>query len=137
FPTRRSSDLVPVRKIGELVLFLAADLPFLGHQFAGLAHGKAGARLGNTREGRLQVLRAQLQPGLELVTEAPAAVGFEHDFAEVVAVDDGHVGGGGDAAGDAGVDLPEGDLVGDVDDGLQAGAAGAAQVERRGVRVEA
>ena len=46
------------------------------------------------------------------------------------------VGGGVDAAGDAHVELTEGDLVGDQDRRLQAGAAGLLDVVRRGVRVE-
>src|SRR3546814_5849750 len=46
----------------------------------------------------------------------------------------GGVGGGVGAAGDAGVDLPEGDLVRDLDGRLQAGAAGLLDVGRGRLR---
>ena len=52
------------------------------------------------------------------------AVGVEQDLAQVLVEADRRVGGGVDAAGDAGVDLTEGDLVGDEDRRLQPGAAG-------------
>ena len=51
--------------------------------------------------------------------------------AQVVADGERGVGRGVDAAGDAGLDLPEGDLVGDQDRGLEAGAAGLLDVVGR------
>ena len=49
---------------------------------------------------------------------------LEQLLAELLADGDRGVGGGVGATGDADVDLTQGDLVGDLDGGLQAGAAG-------------
>jgi hypothetical protein len=65
------------------------------------------------------------------------AVGVEQHFAQALVEPDRRVGGGVGAAGDAGVDLPEGDLVGDEDRRLEAGAAGLLHVVGRGLRGEA
>ncbi len=46
-----------VALIGQQILCLAGDAPFLGHQLAMLAHAEAGARLGGRRRLRRQLGR--------------------------------------------------------------------------------
>ena len=73
---------------------------------------------GTTWPGRSRV--SALQPA----ERRALAVGVEQDLAQILVEGDRRVGGGVGAAGDAGVDLAEGDLVGDEDRRLEAGAAG-------------
>jgi hypothetical protein len=65
------------------------------------------------------------------------AIGVEQDLAQALVERDRRIGGGVYAAGDAGLDLPQGDLVADQDGGFQAGAAGLLHVVSRGFRGEA
>ncbi len=122
---------------GQPVLLVAGDLPGLRHQFAGLPHRQPGARLAVARDGRDHVARADLQQALELVQVALAAVGLEENLAQALVDPDRRVGSGIDAAGDAAVDLPEGDLVGHQDRRLQAGTAGLLDIVGRGFRGQA
>ena len=101
-----------------------------------VAHGQAGARLAVARHFEADVARAQLGEGLQLVTHGLAAIDFEQQAADAVAEADGRVGGGVDAAGNAGLDLADSDLVGDQDGGFETGAAGLLDVIGRGLRVE-
>ncbi len=102
-----------------------------------LAHRQPGARLAVARQRRLEVAGAQLHERLELVAGGLAAVGLQEDLAQPFVDADGRVRGGVDAAGDAAVDLPEGDLVGHQDHRLQPGAAGLLDVVGRGFRRQA
>ncbi len=124
-----------VRRQRQLVLRLPGDAPFLGHVLAMVAHALAGARLGHARELGLQL--GQAEPGqqrLDLVAGGLGAVGGKDARAQLLAVDDRHVGGGVRTAADARVDLPHRDLVADVNDGVQRGAAGALHGDARGQR---
>ncbi len=103
---------------------LAADLPLGGHDRAVLAHREAGARLLVAGDRRHDVAGSHSGQLLDPAEGRLLAVDVEQDFAQVLVESDRRVGGGVGAAGDAGVDLAEGDLVGDEDRRLEAGAAG-------------
>ncbi len=116
----------------ELVLGIAGDAPLAGHDRRVLAHREAGPRLGVAGD-----LGDEL-PGPQPASSARSRSTFERaalssrqDRAEVVVDRDRRVRGGVDAAGDAAVDLAEGDLVGDEDRRLETGAAGLADVVGR------
>ena len=126
-----------MRGDGELVLLLAADLPLERGQRGVLAHRQAGARLAVLRDRRREVLRADLGQRGQPALQGLGAVGLEQDLAELLADRDRRVGGGVGAAGDADLDLAEGDLVGDLDRGLEAGAAGLLDVVGRASRARA
>ena len=81
--------------------------------------------------------RAQAEPGLQPLPESAAAKACEQQLAIGGRIDDRHVADGVDAGGDAGIDLAQRDLVADEDGGLEAGAAGALDVEARRLRIEA
>ncbi|MCW0417635.1 hypothetical protein NB689_003389 [Xanthomonas sacchari] len=117
------------------VLRIARDVPLLGHVLAVVAHALAGARLGHARELGLELgeLEAAGQRA-QLVAGALGAVGRQQPRAQLLAVDDRHLGGGVRTAADARLDLPQRDLVGDGDDAVQAGAAGALQGDARSQR---
>src|SRR4029079_2347663 len=121
----------------ELVLLLAADLPFGPHVRAVLTHGEAGPRLLVAWDRGDDVAGADLGQLLQLADGRALAVGLEQGLAQVLVEGDRRVGGGVGAAGDAGVDLAEGDLVGDEDRRLQAGAAGLLDVVGGGLGGEA
>ena len=121
----------------ELVLLLAADLPFGRHDRAVLAHREAGARLLVAGDRRDDVAGADLGQLLQFADGRALAVGLEQRLAQALVEGDRRVGGGVGAAGDAGVDLAEGDLVGDEDRRLQAGAAGLLDVVGGGLGGEA
>ncbi len=108
----------------ELVLLLAADFPLRGHQRAVLAHREAGARLLVARDRRDDVAGAQPGQLLQPPGGRLLAVGVEQHLAQALVEADRRVGGRVGATGDARVDLPEGDLVGDEDRRLEPGAAG-------------
>ena len=82
------------------------------------------------RGSSLRGIEGTTWPGRSRVEQlqAPAGrfrpVGVEQHLAQVLVEADRRVGSGVGAAGDAGVDLAEGDLVGDQDRRLQPGAAG-------------
>ncbi len=59
----------------------ARDLPGLGHQLAALAHREARARFDHAGHHRLEMARAQPQPGLEALPEAAAAIARQQQFA--------------------------------------------------------
>ena len=121
---------------GQLVLRLARDAPLLGGDGHVVTHGQAGAGLGVRRRGDAEVGGADLGEGEGLVLGALRAVGLEQLLAQRLADGDRGVRGGVDAAGHAGLDLAELDLVGHEDRGLEAGAAGLLEVVGRGGRGE-
>jgi len=107
----------------QLVLLLTGDAPVPGHDRRVLAHRKAGPGLGVARDLRDDLLRAQ--PGQRA---QPGRVGLgpgegEEGLAEVLVERQRRVGGGVHPTGDPAVDLAQGNLVGDQDRRLQAGAA--------------
>ena len=127
-----------VRRHRPRVLRLAVDLPFLGHVLAVLAHRLAGARLAHARQFRLQFLeREPVGEARQLVHRGLGRSHRQQPAAEFLAIDDRHVGGGVGAAADADLDLTSGNLVGDGDDGVQRGAAGALQGDTRRERRQA
>ena len=126
---------------GELVLGLAGDAPLLRGDRHVLAHRQAGARLGVAGHLDADVGGAEREGRLGAVAgRALGAVEAQQLAAQLLGDDDGRVRGRVDAAGDARVDLAEGDLVRDEDRGLQPGAAGLGDVvggrRRRQARAE-
>jgi hypothetical protein len=121
---------VGVRGDGQLVLLLAAishssavsaadspiDRPVRGSEFWAATAPGAGADLGQGQQPALQAL---------------GPVGLEQDLAQVLVDPIGAAEVVSGAAGDADLDLSEGDLVRDGDRGLQAGVARLLQVVRR------
>src|SRR5688572_21067914 len=99
-----------------------------------LAHREPGARLGVLRDRRYHLPGPQ--PGKEGESAAgrPGAVGLEQKAAQVLVDLDRRIAGGVDAAGDARLDLAEGDLVGDVDRRLETGPASLLDVVGRRLR---
>ncbi len=102
-----------------------------------LAHREAGARLLVAGDAGDDVAGAEAGQRLQLAGGGALAVGVEEGRAELLVQLDRRVGGGVGAAGDADVDLPEGDLVGDQDRRLEAGAAGLLDVVGGGLGGEA
>ena len=115
----------------------AADLPFGRHHRAVLAHREPGARLLVAGDLGDQVLRPEAGELPQLAGGRALAVGLEQRVAELLVEGDRGVGGGVGAAGDPGVDLAEGDLVGDQDRRLEPGAAGLLDVVGGGLGGEA
>ncbi len=116
----------------QLILIGAGNVPGLGHLLAVLAHGQAGARLTIARQFRLEVMGPQLQQGLELVAGTLGAVGLQQDLAQAFVDPDRRIRSGIHPAGDAAVDLPQGDLVGHQQRRFQARAAGLLDIVGRG-----
>ena len=125
---------VAVARDRQLVLRLPADLPLPGGDRRVLAHREPGAGLGVVRRVRLELSRPQPPERGQAALEVARGVEVEQHPPQVLVDRDRRVAGGVDAAGDAGVDLAQGDLVGDEDRGLQPGAAGLLHVVRRGRR---
>jgi hypothetical protein len=123
----RGSELAVARH-GELVLLVARDAPALRRDRLVLTHRQTGARLGVPRCQRNDLPRPQLAEQPRALRKRLRAIDFEEEPAQVVVDLERGVAGRVDAAGDAPFDLPERDLVGDVDRGLQAGAARLLQV---------
>ena len=120
--------------IGQTVLLVAGDLPVLRHALAVLAHRQPGARLAVARDVWRQVARAHLEQAFHLVAGGLAAIDLQQDAPQPFVDADRRVRRGVHPAGDAAVDLPEGDLVGHQDRRFQAGAAGLLQVVGRRLR---
>jgi hypothetical protein len=123
-----------VRAHGQLVLLLAADLPLGGGDRRVVAHRQAGARLGVARHLRHELAGPDAGQRLEPLLHRLRAVDGQEGAAHLLVDRHRGVGRGVDAAGDAGLHLPEGDLVGDQDGGFQAGAARLLDVVGRGAR---
>ncbi len=94
---------------------------------------------GSTTAGStgLKCLGRSAEPRRQPLPGAAAAGAGEQQLLIGARVDDRRIADGIGAAGDAGVDLAERDLVADVDRGFEARAAGTLHVEPRGVRIEA
>ena len=97
-----------------------------------LPHRLAGARLAVGGDRRRQHGRTKLGQSGQALARGLGAVGFQQNLAQLVIDGDGRIRGGVNAAGNAGVDLPEGDLVADGDGRFQPRAAGLLHVKRRG-----
>ena len=123
---RRRLDVARER---ELVLMVARDVELFCRDLGALAHRQPGAGLRHAGELRLEMPRSQLEPGKDLPGQRPAAVGAQEDPAVIVGVYDRRVADRVRSARDAGLDLPERNLVADVDCGFDAGAAGALHVD--------
>ncbi|MNS76615.1 hypothetical protein D3C72_1101680 [compost metagenome] len=133
-----SSSQLLVRGHRPLVLRVARDVPLLGHVLAVVAHALAGTRFGHARELRLEL--GELEAGgqrADLVAGALGTVGRQQPRTQLLAVHDRHVGGGVRTAADAGLDLAQGDLVGNGDDAVQRCAAGTLQGDAGGQRRQA
>ncbi|CEL27398.1 hypothetical protein SRM1_00725 [Pseudomonas fluorescens] len=113
-------------------MIFASNIPGLRHQLAVLAHRQARARFAVARKLRDQVLRAQLQKRFQFFAGGLRAVGLQEDFAQAFADADRRVGGGVDTAGNAAIDLADGDFIGHQQRRFQPGAAGLLDVIGRG-----
>jgi hypothetical protein len=96
-----------------------------------LAHRHLGPRLTVLRDGRDDVAGTDLGESGEPALEILGAIQLEQDLAKVLADRDRGVRRGVGTAGDADLELAEGDLVGDLDRGLKAGGAGLLDVGGR------
>ena len=128
---RRREPLV--RRGRELVLLLPADLPLQRGQGGVLPHRQAGARLAVLRDVEPDVARTDLRQGREAAPGVARRVDLHQLAAQLVADRDRRVGRGVGAARDAVLDLAESDLVGDLDDRLETGAARLLEVDRGGL----
>ena len=127
-----------VRRHRPRVLRLAVDLPLLGHVLAVLAHRFAGARLAYAGQLGLEFLeRETVGEARQLVHRGLGGSHRQQPAAKCLAVDDRHVGSGVRTAADTDLDLASGNLVGDSDDGVQRGAAGALHGDARRERRQA
>ncbi len=125
-----------VALVGHPVLILARDAPALGHELRTLAHGQTGARLDHCREHWLEVPWAQAQERRKPLCECAPAVALEEQLLVGAGIHDRRVADGVGAARNSHVDLPEGDFVADEDGRLEAGSAGALQVEPRSLWIQ-
>ena len=75
------------------------------------------------------MLQAQSEPRRETSGCGFAAITLEQELLKRPRIDHGRIADGVHARGDGAVDLPERDLVAENDRGLEAGAAGALQIE--------
>ena len=120
---------------GQLVLGQALDLPALGHFFAVLAHGQAGARLAIARQQRFEQHRwAYVHQGLELVAQAFGAIGRKQGMAQGFVDANGRVGGGVGTTGNAHFDLAEGDFIRHQQRSFKPCATGLLHIIGRGLR---
>ncbi|MGC0375682.1 hypothetical protein RKD28_003198 [Streptomyces sp. SAI-229] len=101
-----------------------------------LAHGQARARFGVARDVGDEVAGAHLRQRLQPAAECLRAPRLQQRLAQGVVDAEGRVAHGVGAAGDRGLRLAEGDLVGGGDDGLESGAAGLLDVVGGGAGVE-
>ncbi len=122
--------------VGELVLLGARDLPALGHELGALTHRQAGARLDDRGQHRPEMFRPQPEPRRDARPGGAAAMAGEQQLLVGTRIDHRRVADRIGSAGDAGLDLPERDLVADADGGLEASAAGALQIKSGRLRVE-
>ena len=120
-----------MRRGGQRVLLLAADLPLQRRQGGVLAHRQAGARLGVLRDRQPDVAGPDLRERGDLAHRVAGGVDLHQLLAQLVADRDRGVRGGVRTSRDADLDLAEGDLVGHLDRRLQAGAARLLDVGRR------
>ena len=104
---------------GQLVLILARDFPFLRHEFAVLAHGKAGARLGNRRWLWQQFAGLEALEDFDFVHSGFGAREFGEARRQFRCHRNGRIGSGVRAHGDAAFDLSGGDLAGNAHGRLQ------------------
>jgi hypothetical protein len=82
------------------------------------------------------VLRAQAEERPDPLPERAAPEAPQQELLIGAGIDDGRIADGIHAAGEAGIDLPERDLVADVDRRFEPGAAGSLQVRPRRVGIE-
>jgi hypothetical protein len=102
---------VPVALECELVLGCAGDLPGLHHEFGALAHRESRARLDDPRQYRLEMLRAQRQPGREPLAESAAAIAREQELLVRPGIHDRRIAHRVHPAGKPGIDLAKCNLV--------------------------
>ena len=121
---------------GPLILLGAADAPPLRRDRLVLAHREPGSRLGVPRDGRDDLAGSQARDQAQPRRVRLRAVEVEEQPTQVVVYLDRRVRGSVEATGDASLDLPEGDLVGDVDRRLEARAARLLDVVGRRLRRE-
>ena len=99
-----------------------------------LSHREPGARLGVLGNRRDDLSGPKAAEQRQSSGNRMCPVEVQEQTAEVLVQLDGRVAGRVDAAGDARVDLAERHLVGDVDRGLEPGAAGLLDVVCRRIR---
>src|SRR6202008_484433 len=122
--------------VGELILLFARDVPLLCHELGALPHRQPGARLDDRGQHRLEGLRAQAEPWRDALPGGAPAIAGEQQLLVRAWVDDRRIADRVGAAGNAGLDLTERDLVADVDGRLETRTAGALHVETGRVRIE-
>jgi ribosomal protein L4 len=109
--------------MGERILLLAADLPFLGHQLAVLAHRKPRPGLAGARRFRRKLGRRKPFKSSKFSLPAAGALQVDEPLGELPLEHHRHVGNGVRTAGDAAFDHARGDLRADAHRRLQAGSA--------------
>ncbi|MNE97355.1 hypothetical protein D3C80_1956850 [compost metagenome] len=75
----------------QCVLLVAGNLPGLRHQLAMLPHRQPSARFAVAWQFGLEVTRAQLEKGLELVGRGLAAIGLEQNATQALVDGDGRI----------------------------------------------
>ena len=118
---------------GQLVLLGATDPPFARHERGVLAHRQSRAGLGVARDLGHQLLGSQAGERPEPPGDRARPAHVQERSSQVLVQRQRRVGRGVDAAGDADLDLPQRDLVGDQDRRLQTGPAGLLDVVGRGL----
>ena len=93
---------------------------------------QARARLDHAEHHRLEVARAQAEEGFDPGHGRATHVAAQQQLLIGARIDDGRIADGIHPPGDAGIHLPQRDLVAHQDRRFQAGAAGALDVQSRG-----
>ena len=111
--------------MGQIVLFLAADAPFLDHFLGAFAHGFAHRVFGNGRRLGQQVFGLQLAEQLDAIFHALGKTHIAQHGAQFGGQRHPGAAGGVGAPGNGHVGVAGDDVVGHAGGGLEAGGTGA------------
>jgi len=78
-------------RVCKLVLVLALDMPFLGHAFAVLPHGKTGAHFPVGGRYRFEFTRAESLQGTQTLLRRPGLAQIDHAMGKFVTKNDGRI----------------------------------------------
>jgi hypothetical protein len=109
---------------GDLVLLLAADLPFLGGDLGVLAHAEAGGAIGDRRDVQPDVLELDVRDVVELLAERARLLEFAQPVRQTLAEANLHAAQAVDAAHQGEIAGIAVDHAGRLDRGHHAGRAG-------------